>query len=113
MLTSNSFCPTANALTVTEVRQTATALNTLLESGEAVTIDLGEARDIDASGLQLLIAARRSAERMKTQLSILADQGGALEEALVRVGFLDADGKPRSADEQAWSDILKKGTQAA
>lgn|GEM_PF-2847320 len=113
MQTSNSFCPAANALAITEIRETATALNTLFESGEPVTIDLSETHEIDASGLQLLIAAQRSAERHKTQLSILADEGGALEQVLVRVGFLDADGKPRNAQEQAWADILKKGTQPA
>jgi len=113
LLTSQSFCPAANALAVTEIRETASALNTLFESGEAVTIDLSEAREIDASGLQLLIAARRSAERTKTQLSILAERGGALEQALTRVGFLAADGEPRNAQEQAWADILNKGTQAA
>ena len=113
MLTSLSFCPAANAIAVPEIRETAIALSPLFESGEAVTIDLSEAREIDVSGLQLLIAARRSAARLNTQLSILADRGGALEQALVRAGFLDADGEPRNADEQAWADILKKGTQAA
>ena len=113
MLTSHSFCPGANALAVPEIRETASALNTLFESGEQVTIDLGKAGEIDAAGLQLLIAARRSAERLNTQLSILADRGGALEQALVRVGFLDADGEPRNPQEHAWADILNKGTQAA
>lgn len=113
MLKSNRLCPEADALAVTGIRETATTLNSMIGSGEAVTIDLGEAAEIDASGLQLLIAAKRSAERLETQFSILADRGGALEQSLVRVGFLDANGQPRNAQEQAWADILNKGSQAA
>lgn len=111
MQIQKGFCPVPDAFTVSEVRDTAAALTTLLDGGEAITIDLREANAIDVSGLQLLIAAQRSAERMKKQLSILADRGGALEHALVRAGFLGADGAPRTAREQAWAGMLKKGAQ--
>ena len=111
--TPSSFCPPEGALTVTEIRETAAALATLVQGGDAMTIDLREAGEIDVSGLQLLIAAQRSAERANNQISILADRGGTLEQALVRAGLLGADGAPRSAREQAWADMLNKGTQPA
>ena len=112
MLHTHSFCPAANAFAVTEIRETATTLRALIEGEDAVTIDLSDAREIDASGVQLLIAARRSAARSNNPFSILAARGGALEQALVRVGLLGADGEPRSAEEQAWADMLKKETQS-
>ncbi len=113
MQISNQFCPDPDAFTVSEIRETAIALNALVQGGEAMAIDLRDANAIDVSGLQLLIAAWRSAERMNTQFSILADRGGALEQALVRAGFLGADGAPRNAREQAWADVLEQGAQTA
>jgi ABC-type transporter Mla MlaB component len=53
----------------------------------AIRIDCTNAESVDASVIQLLLAARRSAERDNVALDIAAPPDGALHRALMRCGL--------------------------
>jgi anti-anti-sigma regulatory factor len=53
-----------------------------------VLIDCAGADEVDVSFIQLLIAARRAAQRNGKQLRLAAPPEGALQAALTRAGFI-------------------------
>ncbi len=70
-------------------------LRVAINENHAVVVDGTNVLKIDTSILQLLIAARKSAEVAGKELSVRFAAGGALERALVRAGFIiDNDQEP-------------------
>ena len=67
------------------------ALLNALAAHDAVVIDCTGAANIDASFIQLLLAARASALARGRSLRLAEPAGGALLEVLSRGGFLDPD----------------------
>ena len=63
------------------------ALRTALEQGEKLVLDCSEASEVDVSFLQLLVAAKRAAERSHKTIAFSTPPQGALAEALRRCGF--------------------------
>lgn len=58
---------------------------------DEVVVDCSDAEEIDASLLQLLLAAQKTARAGRCRLRLPAPAGGALAEALVRAGLVDPD----------------------
>ena len=70
-----------------------------LTDGRPIEVDLSEASVVDVSIVQLLIAARASAERRGVVLTLRKPAGLALLETLRRGGFLS---DPPSPDNDFW-----------
>lgn len=68
-----------------------TALLNAIAAHEEVVLDCSEAEAVDASFIQLLLAARRSAQARGCRLNLSAPANGTLLDALVRGGLLDPD----------------------
>jgi anti-anti-sigma regulatory factor len=75
----------------------------LLEAASqpAVAIDCSGATEVDASLIQLVLAARASARQAGRSLTLAQPAEGKLREALQRGGFLAA-AAPATADQAFW-----------
>lgn len=71
---------------------------------EAVTLDCRRAEEVDVSALQLIVAARKSAQILGRRLTLAAPAFGVLRDALERGGFLTGDGGQPSPDETFWTN---------
>lgn len=69
---------------------------------DLVEIDVSELAGLDASIVQLLISARRSAEKQGKTLAIAGGTSEIFQAVLVQAGLLGPDGATRSADEEFW-----------
>lgn len=86
-------------LTIAEAADLRLRLLAALEGGAPVVLDGGAVADVDAAGLQLLCAARRSAAARGVKLTLRGPRGGPLARALEAAGLaLVPDGAP------AWED---------
>jgi anti-anti-sigma regulatory factor len=87
-------------LTIAEVQSLCERLRTALEGGGPVVLDAGGVAEVDAAGLQVLCAARRSAAALGVRLTLRGrGRGEALAHALEIAGLLGApDAVP------AWED---------
>jgi anti-anti-sigma regulatory factor len=73
-----------------------------LSAGVAVVVDARGLAGADLAIVQLLAAAHKSAARQGVPLRLLAGADGALRAALVRLGFVGADGVARAAEGAFW-----------
>lgn len=64
-----------------------TALLSALQQSAAVEIDARTLASLDTSIIQILVAARKSAERLERPLTILTEPDGALPATLERLGL--------------------------
>ena len=80
----------------------------LLEmAGEPVVeIDCDGITEADLSLVQLILAARASAERSARAITLAHPAAGALLQTLQRGGFLNADTDPWSADQAFWTQAV-------
>jgi ABC-type transporter Mla MlaB component len=87
------------AVTLRTIDSTHAALRDALTKHAKIDIDCAKATEIDLGVIQLLLAARKSAEAAGKTLALCAPADGALREALVRGGFLPSPpDSPASAD---------------
>ena len=84
--------PLDGALTVRTIGTTRDAVLDALAKHAAIEIDCTCADTIDLSLIQLLLAARRSAQAAGKRLTLVAPADGALRHALEQGGFLPAEG---------------------
>lgn len=89
------------SLTIREVDDLRARLIEALDAARELSIRCSDAIAVDLSAVQILIAARRSAEARGIRLTIAGPPGPAMADALQRGGFLLADGRPTGAD-AAW-----------
>lgn len=87
--------------TVREAEATHAKLAELLASHGEIEVDCSGVCEADLSLVQLLLAARRAAERDGKRLVLAAPAEGALREALAQGGFL-AEGAGEAGPEQAF-----------
>ena len=79
-------------LTVRTIASVKATLLQALAEYHTVQVDCGTADSADLSLIQLLLAARQSAQRTGKALHLAAPAQGALREALVQGGFLAETG---------------------
>lgn len=80
---------------------TQTALADALTAGGPVEIDGSGVVEADLTLIQLLLAARRTAQRRGTPLTLRQPATGALWDLLVRGGFID-EGGDTPVDAEFW-----------
>jgi anti-anti-sigma regulatory factor len=73
-----------------------------VSAGGAVVVDARDLTGADLTILQLLAAAHKSAAALGRPIRLLAGPEGALRAALVRAGFVGADGTARAAEGAFW-----------
>ncbi len=91
-------------LTINEAETVRDALLNHMARCDTLTLDLGALEAVDVAGLQLLISARRSAERAGKTLRLAAAPGAALLEALTAAGFCSVEdgGQPQAGQDGFW-----------
>ena len=87
---------------VTQVRQ---YLSDAMSAFKAVEVDIRDLAEADISIVQVLAAARRSAELLGQSLSLVTKSGCAFEETLVKAGFLGVGGVCRNEGERFWAGL--------
>lgn len=83
-----------------------------LAAHDRVAIDATGLAQADISLLQVLAAARKTADGAGRSLRLVAPLGGVLAQLLVRAGLVAPDGTPRGAADRFWTDTDAKGTPA-
>jgi anti-anti-sigma regulatory factor len=83
-----------------------------LSTQSKVVVDAVELEQADISLLQVLAAARNTAESTGRSLRLAAPRGGVLAQLVMRAGLAAADGAARTAKERFWTDTDAKGTPA-
>jgi len=87
-------------LTIATAAQARAQLLQALDAGAHLDLDTREVTEVDAAGLQLLLAAFRSARERKIQVSYSADaRGDAVSAGLLLMGI----------SERAWTDEKDHG----
>jgi len=74
-------------------------------SQPVVEIDLGGATEVDLSLVQLILAARLSAERLDGKFTLSQPASGPLLETLRSGGFSGADGDEAGPDQAFWFQV--------
>jgi anti-anti-sigma regulatory factor len=87
-------------------------LTQALAAHSRVTIDATALEQADISLVQVLAAARRTADSTGRSLRLVAPPGGALAELLVRAGLVAQDGSAPPAADRFWTDTDAKGMPA-
>ncbi|CCG40767.1 STAS domain-containing protein [Magnetospirillum molischianum] len=72
-----------------------------LDGGRSVVIDISQTTELDLSTIQLILAARLSAERRGVSLRLKSPADGALAATLLAAGLT---GGPLSTDSQFWTE---------
>lgn len=92
----------SGAQTIRSIEAAHAQLRGLLATHAAVEIDCTATTEADISLVQLLLAARRSAEQSGKTIVLAKPAGGALLDVLSRGGFLSAAAEPVTADGAFW-----------
>ncbi|MBF0094429.1 MAG: STAS domain-containing protein [Alphaproteobacteria bacterium] len=102
-----AFVRLAGDLTIGTVEAVHGVLPGVLLKAGSVAVDAGHLRSIDLSGLQLLIAGRRSAENAGKLFYLTAPADGALRRSLVAAGLVAAGDDAGSDDgDDGWVDAF-------
>jgi anti-anti-sigma regulatory factor len=94
-------------------REVADNLLKALAEHPSVAVDATSATSIDITILQLLVAARKSALASGKSLTLCAPADGVLRQALVKTGFVSADGRPLTPEGTFWTDTGQPRSEAA
>ena len=108
--------PTAKTHTVTlagniglrEASGLAAQLKTAIAAHPSVTVVTDAVTDIDIAGLQVLVAAHRTALAAGKALSMRAAKDGAMRRALTRAGFYDKSGAPLTNEAKSWAESASR-----
>ena len=79
------------ALTIRDIAGVHASLAAALERHATVIVDCSAATEVDLSLIQLLLAARRSAQRADRTLRLAGADNAALNTALLRGGFVPGE----------------------
>lgn len=74
-----------------------------LYAQESIQIDADNVEDIDISTIQVLISAKKTAEKMGRPLVLTGAPKGALSDTLARAGFTNAGGESLIQDGVFWT----------
>jgi anti-anti-sigma regulatory factor len=74
-----------------------------LAAHEAILIDTAAVEAADASAIQLLLAAQKTANAEGKALSLAACDGSPLARTLIALGLLRADGTPLVPETSTWT----------
>jgi anti-anti-sigma regulatory factor len=96
--------------TVAELRD---LLITTIAQNETIVVSAERATSVDISVLQLLASAHRSAGAAGKTISLLAPQGGVLQQALQRAGFVSPGGEPLTREGAFWTPSPAAKDEAA
>jgi hypothetical protein len=92
----------AGAQTIRVIEAAHAKLRDLLSTHTAIEIDCTATTEADLSLVQLLLAARHSAENSGKTVVLAQPAAGALLDVLSRGGFLDAAAGSATADSEFW-----------
>ncbi len=90
------------SLTLRTIETTRAQLLEMMQRHASLEIDCSAATEIDLSFIQLLLAARASAQSAGKTLALAQPAAGTLRDALERGGFLGAVPGQATADEAFW-----------
>ncbi len=76
-----------------------------LEANDSVALDTSLVESADASAIQLLLAAQKTANAEGKSLSLFAPASGALATTLSTLGLLATDGTPLVPETSTWTII--------
>lgn len=88
-------------------RDIAKLLQDALSKNSSIAIDVSRASILDCTILQLIVAARKSAVAAGKSLRLHAPTDGVLREALIKTGFVSAEGRPLTPEGTFWTDTSK------
>ena len=72
------------------------------ESAGAVTLDCSDLAEADVAVVQLLVAAKKTANASGVALTLKAEKAGVLGQLLIKTGLLSADGRALVPDIDFW-----------
>ena len=90
------------ALTVRGVHSVHASLLAALEQHAMIILDCSAATEVDLSLIQLLLAARRTAQRANKTLRLAGADNSALQTALLRGGFVPTEPDGPDPDAPFW-----------
>ena len=85
------------------VQDVAGLLRQALDSHSSITVATEDLTSIDVTILQLLVAARKSAQASGKILTLRAPPDGVLHRLLVQTGFVGTDGKSLTPEGEFWT----------
>jgi anti-sigma B factor antagonist len=88
----------SGALTLQRAGELRDLLAEQLAAADRLTLDLGAVVELDATAIQLLIAAFRKARSQDKQLELAATPAAALHQLCARLGFVDSSGPADAAE---------------
>lgn len=95
--------PLEGNLGLRDANQVRQLLDDAVSTFNTVEVDVRDLTGIDTSIVQLVISARRSAERFGRVLNLVTKSDCLFEVTLVKAGFLGANGVCRTPDERFWA----------
>lgn len=96
-----------------EASQVQDLLREALSAARAVELDVRGITGLDISIVQLIAAARRSAQQRGGSLSLVSEPNSIFATTVTRAGLLRLDGVVRTADEGFWSGRASAGGSAS
>jgi ABC-type transporter Mla MlaB component len=96
-----------------DVRQAYELLSDAVSAHRVVELDVREVSGIDISIIQLIAAARRSAQQRGGALTLVSKPNSVFTSILLKAGLLGADGAGRTIDEEFWAGKLPAGGVAS
>lgn len=91
------------ALGLRDTKRIHELLRGAMGAASAVELDVSNVSDMDISIIQLIVAARKSAEQDGRTLTLVTRPNNAFATMLVKAGFLGANGASRVANEEFWA----------
>jgi anti-anti-sigma regulatory factor len=94
-------------------REIADMLQAAIAEHSNIVVSLTTTTSIDITVIQLLVAARKTALAAGKSLRLRAQPNGVLRQALVKTGFVGADGRPLTPEGSFWTDTDQPRSEAA
>jgi anti-anti-sigma regulatory factor len=101
-VSANSIFTLPSSVTLRSAPDLATELRARLQPGRSLILDCGALTEADLSFAQLLIALRKSADRLGMTVSLKEAASGALQQLLIRSGFLTPPAGDPDHDDSFW-----------
>lgn len=88
-------------------------LSGVVSAFNEVELDVSDVNDIDISVIQLIVAARRSAEQFGRKLTLVTKPNSRFAAMLVKAGFLGSEGAPQPVEGEFWTGKPPAGEAAS
>ena len=96
-----------------DVKQVHELLSGAVSASKEIELDVREVSGMDISVVQLIAAARRSAQQRGRALMLVSEPDSVFAATVTRAGLLRAEGAVRTADEEFWAGKLPAGESAS